>query len=51
MPEPSHPAPDCSPIAERWVLSVESECLDRMSFFGVGSLRRAISDFVDHYHS
>jgi len=43
-------APDCSAFAERWVLAVKSECLNKMIFFGVNSLRRAINDFVDHYH-
>jgi len=43
-------APDCNAFAERWVLSIKSECLDRMIFFGATSLRRAITEFVDHYH-
>ncbi len=43
-------APDCSAFAERWVLSVKSECLNKMVFFGANSLRRAINEFVDHSH-
>ncbi len=29
----------------------KSETLDRMIFFGEKSLRRAVNEFVDHYHS
>ena len=36
--------------AERWVLSVKSECLDRMIFFGEGSLRRALREYGTHFH-
>ena len=37
--------------AERFVLTLKSECLDRMIFFGEGALRRAVSEFVEHYHA
>ena len=37
-------------FAERWVLSVKSESLSKMIFFGEASLRRALSNFVEHYH-
>src|SRR5260370_5837891 len=37
--------------AERWVLSVKQECLSKMILFGEGSLRRALSEFVDHFHT
>jgi len=43
-------APNCNAYAERFVLSIKSECLRRMIFFGEGSLRRAIADFVAHHH-
>jgi transposase InsO family protein len=43
-------APNCNAYAERFVLSIKSECLRRMLFFGDGSLRRAISEYVAHYH-
>ena len=36
--------------AERSVLTIKSECLNRMIFFGESSFRRAISEFVEHYH-
>ncbi len=32
------------------MLSIKSECLDRMIFFGEGSLRRAIREYITHYH-
>ena len=44
-------APNCNAFAERFVLSIKSECLNRMIFFGEGSLRRACSSFLEHYHS
>jgi putative transposase len=43
-------APNCNAYAERFVLSIKSECLRRMIFFGEASLRRAISEYVNHYH-
>ena len=33
-------APNCNAHAERFVLSIKSECLNRMMFFGEASLRR-----------
>jgi transposase len=42
-------APNCSADAERFVLSIKSECLQRMIFFGQASLRRAITQCLDHY--
>ena len=44
-------APNCNAYAERFVLSIKAECLRRMIFFGEGSLRRAISEYLDHYHT
>ncbi len=43
-------APNANAYAERFVLSIKSECLRRMIFFGEASLRRAISEYVEHYH-
>ena len=43
-------APNANAFAERFVLSIKSECLRRMIFFGEASLRRAVSEFVAHYH-
>ncbi|MEM1221825.1 MAG: integrase core domain-containing protein [Verrucomicrobiota bacterium] len=36
--------------AERFVKSLKEECLDRMIFFGENSLRRAVDEYVKHYH-
>ena len=43
-------SPNLNAYAERFVLSIKSECLDRLIFFTEDSLRRAIRSFVDHYH-
>ena len=43
-------APNCNAYAERFVLSIKSECLGRMIFFGDNSLRRAYHEFVEHDH-
>lgn len=43
-------APNCNAFAERFVLSIKSECLDRMIFFGERSLRRAVTSYMEHYH-
>ena len=43
-------APNCNAYAERFVLSIKSECLRRMVFFGEASLRRAVVEYVAHYH-
>ena len=36
--------------AERFVRSIKESCLDQMIFFGEGSLRKGIHEFVLHYH-
>ena len=43
-------SPDLNPFAERWVLSVKSECLSKLIFFGAESLRLALNEYVTHYH-
>ena len=43
-------SPNCNAFAERFVRSIKEECLGRMVVFGESSLRRAISEFVEHYH-
>ena len=37
-------------FAERFVVSVKSECLDRIVPLGEAHLRAAVRAFVDHYH-
>jgi putative transposase len=43
-------APNCNAFAERFVLSIKSECLERMILFGERRLRRAIEEYVAHYN-
>ena len=43
-------SPNLNAFAERWVRSVKQECLSRLILFGEGSLRRALTDFLGHYH-
>jgi transposase InsO family protein len=43
-------SPNLNAYAERFILSIKSECLDRMIFFGEQSLRRAIAVYLTHYH-
>lgn len=43
-------SPNLNAHAERWVLSVKSECLDHLILFGEKALRRALSEFETHYH-
>ena len=46
--------PPCSPNlnahAERFVRTIKESCLERMILLGEGSLRKAIHEFVEHYH-
>jgi putative transposase len=37
--------------AERWVRSVKEECLSKVILFGERSLRRALSEYVEHFHA
>jgi len=43
-------SPNLNAFAERFVLSIKSECLDRMVPLGEEHLRRAILEYVAHYH-
>lgn len=42
-------APNCNAHPGRFVLSIKSECLDRMILFGESSLRRVVAEYVEHY--
>ncbi len=44
-------APNCNAFAERFVRSIESECLSHMIFIGPGSLRHALTEYVAHYNA
>jgi len=43
-------SPNLNAYAERFVRSIKDECLTRMIFVGEASLRRAVNDYVEHYH-
>jgi transposase InsO family protein len=43
-------SPNLNAYAERFVLSIKSECLERMVLLGEWHLRRAISEYMKHYH-
>jgi len=42
--------PEQNGYAERFVKSIKEECLSRMVFFGEKSLRKAVNEYVKHYH-
>jgi transposase InsO family protein len=44
-------SPNLNAFAERFVRTIKESCLDHLVFFGESSLRRAVSEFVLHYHS
>jgi putative transposase len=44
-------SPNLNAFAERWVRSVKDECLSKLILVGEASLRRALTEFIDHYHS
>lgn len=41
--------PNLNAYLERFHLSIKSECLSRMIFFGEKSLRRAVTNYLEHY--
>jgi putative transposase len=42
-------SPNLNAYAERFVLSIKTECLDRIVPLGEAHLRRSVSEFVQHY--
>ena len=44
-------SPNLTAIAERFVRSVKSECLSKVLLFGEDALRRALSEYVQRYHT
>jgi putative transposase len=44
-------SPNLNAFAERWVRSIKTECLSKLILFGEASLRRASTQFLEHYHS
>ena len=49
MPLPAR-SPNLNSHAERWVRSIKEECLSKLILFGENSLRRVVSDFLEHFH-
>ena len=43
-------SPNLNSFAERWVRSVKEECLAKLILFGESSLRRALQQYLLHYH-
>ncbi len=43
-------SPNLNAYAERYVRSIKDECLNRIIFIGRASLRRAVAEYMDHYH-
>jgi hypothetical protein len=44
-------SPNLNSYAERWVRSVKEECLSKLILFGEDSLRRAVTEFIEHFHA
>ena len=44
-------SPNLNAFAERWVRSVKQECLSKLILCGEVSLRRALGEFVEHFHA
>ncbi len=43
-------APNANAYAERFVRSIKEECWDRLVPLGERHFRRAIAEYVEHYH-
>ncbi len=43
-------SPDLNAYAERFVRSIKEECLERMILLGERHLRKAVREYVTHYH-
>jgi transposase InsO family protein len=43
-------SPNLNAHAERFVRTIKESCLDRTVLFGEGALRKAVREFVAHYH-
>jgi transposase InsO family protein len=44
-------APNCNAFAERFVLSIRRECLDRLVLIGERALRNAVVQYLAHYNA
>jgi putative transposase len=43
-------SPNLNAYAERFVRTIKESCLERLILFGEESLRKAVAEFVTHYH-
>ena len=43
-------SPNLNAYAERWVRSVNQECLSKLVLFGEGPLQRTLTEYAAHYH-
>jgi transposase InsO family protein len=43
-------SPNLNAFAERFVRTIKESCMDRIIMVGEASLRRALSEFAEHYH-
>jgi hypothetical protein len=43
-------SPNLNCYSERWVRSVKEDCLSRLILFGEASLKRALQQYLIHYH-
>jgi transposase InsO family protein len=43
-------SPNLNAFADRFVLSIKSECLERMVLLGEAHLRTAAVQYLEHYH-
>ncbi|MDP6116833.1 MAG: integrase core domain-containing protein [Planctomycetota bacterium] len=43
-------SPNLDALLERLVRSIKEECLSKLLLFGEGALKKALSEYVQHYH-
>jgi len=44
-------SPNLNAFSERWVKSAKDDCLSKLILFGEASLRRALREYLVHYHA
>jgi putative transposase len=44
-------SPNLNAFIERYMRTMKSECLNKLILFGENSLRRALKEFEEHYHT
>jgi putative transposase len=43
-------SPNLNSFAERFILSIRSECLNKIILFSESQLRRVVKNYIDRYH-